>query len=247
VTTLVGAELLKLRTTRAWIGYLGVLVLFSVLGTASQIGSAPEFELADPDFSRVLLEIALVAGLVAFLMGIMSVTVEWRHGTITRTLLVTPRRERVLAAKVIWALLLGVALALLAIAIVLAIGVPWLSAEGYSFELDGDVLGLIGRMVLAAALWGALGVAFGTLIQNQAAALVVGLLWILLLEALIVGLLGLVDAEGVGDFLPGRALAALEGEVEDGLSPWAGAGVAVAWIAVLNGLGHQRFAREDVT
>jgi hypothetical protein len=77
--------------------------------------------------------------------------------------------------------------------------------------------------------------------------MVVGVLWIILIEPLINALLGVVDLETVGDFLPGRALSAFEGSLDDGLSMWAGGAVALAWVLSANLLGQQRVARNDLT
>jgi ABC-2 type transport system permease protein len=176
----------------------------------------------------------------------LSVTAEWRHGTITRTFLVMPRRERVLIAKGVSSVLVGAAAAVVGVALALAVAVPWIRAEGFSYELDG-VPGLIGRIVLAAALWGAFGVGVGALIRNQTGAIVAGILWVLVVENLLNLLLRVLDLDRVGDFLPGTALAALEGSVDDGLSAWGGAAIAVAWIAALNAIGAQRVASADLT
>ena len=109
----------------------------------------------------------LFAALIAFLIGIVCVTAEWRHGTITRTFLVTPRRGRVLVAKEIWIVVLAAFVALLALVLVLAIALPWLELEGSSFDLGDGLAGYAGRIVLATMLWGALGVGIGAVVQSQ--------------------------------------------------------------------------------
>jgi hypothetical protein len=60
-------------------------------------------------------------------------------------------------------------------------------------------------------------------------------------------LLGLVALEAVADYLPGQALSAFDGTVEDGLSVWAGAAVGLAWVVALGCLGYVRMSRQDVT
>jgi len=247
VTSLVRAEFLKLRTTRAWIGYTLALLVVSGLGAAAQVADAQNADLGTSEFSHELLMSALFADLTVFLIGIVSVTAEWRHGTITRTFLATPRRERVLVAKAVAALLVGAVLATLAILAVFAVAVPWISIEGSSFAVDGGLAARMGQLVLAVALVGALGVGFGAVIQSQTAAIVVGIIWVLLVENLIQVLLGLVDLEAIADFLPVRALGALEESVEDGLSPWAGGLVGLGWVLLIGVAGYVRTARRDVT
>lgn len=244
---LVAAELLKFRTTRAWIGFLLVTVALTGLAAAGTVGTAEAFDLGTPDLSREIVSSAGFAALVSFVVGIVCVTAEWRHGTITRTFLVTARRERVLVAKEIWIVALAALLALLALAVVLGIALPWLAFEGSSFEVGEGLVGYSGRLVLSTMLWGALGVGIGAVVQSQTPALVGAILWILLVEALITALLGLVDLDGVGDYLPGRALSAFEGSEEGGLSTWAGGAVGLAWVVALGLLGYARMSRQDVT
>jgi hypothetical protein len=248
VIALVGAELLKLRTTRAWIGYVLALVALTGIGAAAQIQSAVTVDLETVEFQRDLYSTAAVAGLIAFLLGVTAVTWEWRHGTITPTFLTTPRREWVVAAKVLSSSVVGTALAVLAILVVLAVAVPWFAVEGASLSFGGEIWARLGRLALATILWGALGAAFGSVVHSQVGALVGSILWLLLGESLLVALLGLVDADRVGDFLPGRALDALEGGQDGtGLAPWAGGLLALAYVAAIGVLGVVRTRRRDVT
>lgn len=244
---LVGAEALKLRTTRAWIGVLVAVLAISGIGAAATVGVATELELGDRGLSESILSSSLIAGFLAFLLGITTVTSEWRHGTITRTFLATPRRARVFLAKEITGVLVGLVLAAVGVLVVLAVAVPWLELEGSSFALDRDVAELLLRIVLAASLWGALGVGVGAVVQSQAPALVAAIVWVVIAEALIGALLGLVDLDGVADYLPGQALGVFEGGAEDGLSPWASGAVGLVWVIAIGGLGLLRMARRDVT
>ena len=145
MSALVTAELLKLRTTRARFGFVLAVVALSGIAAAGTVGTAPEFDLGTPELSREILSSALFASLVAFLIGITSVTSEWRHGTVTRTFLATPRRGRVLVAKELSIVLVAAVLAALAIVVTLAVAVPWLVVESSSLELSGGLAALIVR------------------------------------------------------------------------------------------------------
>jgi ABC-2 type transport system permease protein len=247
MSMLLAGELLKLRTARAAYVYLIVLVAISAITAAAQASAGHVFEIDDPEFQRDLVSNAVAAPLIALLLGIMSVTVEWRHGTITRTFLVTPRRLRVLVAKGVFALLLGVVLAVLAVFVVLVVAIPVLSGEGTSFELDGALASRIGRIILAGALWGAIGVGVGALVQNQTAALVGAVIWIVIVEALIGALLGLADIGGVVEVLPSRALAALDGSAEDALNPALGGILGVGYVVLFGALAFIRLRRQDIS
>lgn len=247
MSALVRSELLKFRTTRAWIGFVLALAAISVIASAGTVGGASDLERGTPQLARDILQSSLFSTLVAFIVGVTCVTSEWRHGTITRTFLGSPRRTRVLVAKELAVVLLSVSFAALALAAVLCLAIAWLAVEGSSLGLDAHGLPLIVRILAATVLWGALGVGVGALVQNQTVALVASIVWILLGEALIRVLLELVDLGGLADYLPGRALSAFDGSVDDGLSMWAAAGVALAWVAVLGALGGLRTSRQDVT
>jgi len=248
MTALVRAELVKFRTTRTAIGVLLAALGLVALAAAGTVGTAEEAALGTEQLTQDTISSALFASLVAFIVGILAVTVEWRHGTVTRTFLVTPRRGRILIAKEIWIAIFSAGLAVLALLLVIAIAVPWLELRDSTLVLDSDAASLAGRTVLATMLWGALGVGVGAVVQSQTPALVGAILWVLLAEVLIGALFGLVDLEGVADYLPGRALSAFDGTMEDdGLSRAVGGLVGLAWVVGLGLLGWIRMSRQDVT
>ena len=250
MSALLSSELLKLRTTRVAWGYTIAVAALTALAAAGTVGSARELERFDPDFQPDLVTSAGTSGLLALLLGITLVTNEFRHGTITPSLLVTPSRSRLLAGKGLAALLTGAALAVIALALVAAIAVPWLAALDVPLEpTDGDVVANAAGVVLAAALWGALGVAFGGVVHSQVGALIGALLWFLLGEPLVGALLGLVDLDGVAPYLPGAALDAVAGgtTTEDALSRLGGTAVALLYVSVLGALAIARTDRTDVT
>ena len=247
MTALLRAEVLKLRTTRGLYGYLIVLVVLTGLGAAGQVSTAHLFERGDPAFQRDMLSQSTVfAALIALLLGILSVTVEWRHGTITRTFLVSPRRWRVLAAKEINGFLLGVGLAILGLVVAIAVIAPVLSHDSASLHVDGAFAARVAEILLAAALWGALGAGVGTLIQHQTGAIVGAIIWVLVVETLLAALLEWAGWKGIADVLPRHALDALAGH-EAGLSAAAGGAVGVAYVVVFAALGFLRVRRQDIT
>jgi ABC-2 type transport system permease protein len=247
MSSLVFSEFLKFRTTRTSIGVLLSAVALIAIGAAGTVGTAEEVVLGTAQLTQDIVSSALFAGLIAFIVGILTVTVEWRHGTVTRTFLATPQRGRVLVAKEIWMGLFSAGLAVLGLVLVIAIAVPWLELKESSLELDRDALALAGRIVLATMLWGTLGVGIGAVVQSQTPALVGAIIWILLAEALIGALFGLVDLEGVADYLPGGALSSFDGTEDGGLSKSVGGAVSLAWVTGLGLLGYLRMSRQDVT
>lgn len=243
---LLQAEVLKLRTTRAAYVYLFLLVALSALLAAANATAAHLLDLEDPAFQRDLVSESVAAPLIALMLGIVSVTAEWRHGTITRTLLLSPRRWRVLAAKEINAFVLGIGLALVGLVVTIAVAAPILSRDGTPLHVDVPFAVRMLQIILASALWGAIGAGVGTLVQHQAGALVAAILWILLVESLLTVLVDWLDLAWIGDLFPRHALNSLAGH-ESGMSAGAGAAVGVGYVAVFAAIAFLRIRRQDIT
>lgn len=249
MTALLRSEFLKIRTTRGWYAYLSIIVLLVGLAVAGDVGTAEDEERSEIDFQVGLVDAAGISTLLAIILGITIVTTEFRHGTITPALLTEPRRERVVGAKALVGGLVALLFAVLALAVIVLVGVPWLSIVGADIHLgDGDVGIRAAQLLLSGALWALMGVAIGAAVQSQVAALVGTLIWIFVVETLLVGVFGLLDVDGLAPYLPFQALDAADGTGgEDLLSYWAGVGVSLGWVAVLGAAGTERLRRRDIT
>jgi ABC-2 type transport system permease protein len=244
---LVKAELAKLRTTRLVKGLTAGMAAFAGLTVVANVTSAgrdgnPPLS-ADSLAGLVFGPAALLAAL-ALLVGILSMTGEFRHQTVTGAFLVTPDRGRVVAAKLVASALVGVAFAVAALAGVALVAVPWLLAEGVPIALGKNVGLVVAGMLLAAILNGPLGVGVGALVRSQVAALVGAFAWLLVLEGLLVGLL---NASELGRWLPGGAAGALVSPGGEHLPMWGGGLVLAAWAALLAAAGTRLVVRRDIT
>ena len=198
MSTLIHAELLKIRTTRSWWAYLIVIVLLTGVGAAGQIGSAGDRERSTLQFQLDLADTVGLIVLLAIILGISVITTEFRHGTITPTFLAAPRRERVLAAKTVSVAIVALGFALLSLLVLIAVAVPWLAIVDATTHFgDGEVWEQLAQAIFSAVLWGLLGVAIGTLVQNQVAALVGTLVWLFVVETLVTVLLEWLPLDGV--------------------------------------------------
>jgi ABC-2 type transport system permease protein len=86
------SEFLKLRTTRTVLWLTLALVALTALAAATAVAVTDAFEIADTEWQADLSSAALSAHGFALLFGILVMTGEFRHGTITPTALVTPLR-----------------------------------------------------------------------------------------------------------------------------------------------------------
>jgi ABC-2 type transport system permease protein len=203
------AELFKLRTTRtSWgvtLGSLGLVVIISVIAAL-----AGDFSSTDEAPGTDLMEISGLVQIFALVLGILVVATEFRHGTITPSLLAVPDRVRLVMAKLIGSLLAGALLGLVAAAACAAIVLPLLSARDIATGTDaGEVLKLIAGNTAAAALYAAIGVGLGALVRNQVGAIIGALGWIFLIQPLLTLIPGFEDV--ITRWFPSGAANALAG------------------------------------
>jgi len=172
---------------------------------------------------------------------ILNLTSEWSQRTALATFTQEPRRARVLSAKVLVGVLLSIAGA--AFATVLAAAALLLSS-GIGREVAWtvpwqDVVALLAFTVLNVAM----GMAFGALLHNTAAAIVLfylmGVVW---------GFLGAIGPiQRVADWLdPNRALGWIQSADWGGRWPEIATGLVV-WIALPLVAGAVRTMRRDVS
>jgi len=240
----VRAELLKVRSTRTTIGLLlgmVALILLFVLLTGL-LASAPS--LSTTEDQRTFLGLADLAGVFSALAGVMLVASEYRYGTMRPTILFTPHRSRVLAAKVIAGILAGIAFAVVGEAIGWGLGYAIISGRGIPFALSsGDSVQLALGGLGSVALWGAIGVGLGAVLRNQVAAVITLLAWAFVVSPLLFGLV-----PSVGRFMPTYAGDGLVGLTTRHILPAVAGGVVlVGWTALLVAIGIALTARRDVT
>ena len=203
MTRLLSSELLKLRTTRTFYALMGgavaliviIAVLGAALGTFNGTGTP----------GRDLLAVAGLAPLFALVIGVIGVTTEFRHGTITPSLLVEPVRTRLMAAKLLAQLIAGLVLGLFCYGVCAGIVSGILSSRGIATGMSASdwIEAVIGG-ALATMLYAALGLGVGALLRNQVGAIVVLLAWVFVIE----NLLGIIPG-GFGDGIKKYGLSGL--------------------------------------
>ena len=181
---LLRAEALRLATTRTyWLLAAGATTL--IAGAAAGAAAAGSITPGTSP-ARSVLAIAGLAQTVALLAGVLAVTGEFRHKTITPAVLITPRRTPLLAGKLITLAAAGLVFGLATTAMATAITLPLLAARHIPVGLTGSAAAaIIAGGAIATALAAALGIGVGAIIRNQAGAIVAVLALLYVAEPLL--------------------------------------------------------------
>jgi ABC-2 type transport system permease protein len=207
---LIRIELLKIRTTRAPFGLLAAAVAITALIAAldaARSGGKFTPPLSSATGLSFVLTITGFALLMALVFGVMVSSGEFRHATITSTYLGTPRRSRILTAKVIASFISGLIFGAAGAAAATSIGLIFVASKGDSVAVGAVTLTRFGLgAMLGAGLLAALGAGLGALVRSQLAAVVGVLVWSLLMESILGGVFG-----SLGRYLPFTAAGSLGG------------------------------------
>jgi ABC-2 type transport system permease protein len=244
------SELLKLRTTRTFFALVGsaLALVLLIVGLAAALDDNWDGTVKPPSID--LLGIVFLCQLFALVLGILAVTSEFRHGTITPTLLTVPSRTRLIGAKLIVHLGAGLLFGLVTVVLVLALSAAIFSARGIENSIGGSELIEVGLgNTLAIALYAALGVGIGAVVRNQVGAIIGALAWIFVIESLLTIIPGFEDT--VTKFGLGGVAGGLSGsdEMTDGeLLAQVPAGLLLcAYVAVFVIAGTVLLKRRDIS
>jgi len=236
VIELVRAELLKVRSTRLWIGMaIGAVgltgistILFLALSHSANAQASGIHPIATTEDLRTL--VFQASGTLAFVLVLAATmsTAEFRYGTASGTYLAVPSRVRVITAKSIAAAIVGLLYGVAAATITVVIAVIWLAGDGTSIPFGGLVLGAIGQEGLRCAYGAVLAVGVGAALRSQLVSILGLLGWLFIVEPLGAALL-----PRFTKFLPFAGVAGVFGHANDTAEVfgWAGGlALAVVWV-----------------
>jgi hypothetical protein len=241
MSALLKAELLKLRTTRTFVALAGSALALSLLVVVLTTTLTDSFDESDlrslfyGDFT----------GLFVMLLGVMGMAGEWRHRTITSTVLAAPNRRLLLAAKLVAYAAAGALISLVVTLAIMGVGTAILSGRGLETLGVGGLADVVWRNLVVAAFAGAFGVVVGGLVRNQVVAIVGVLVLAFAIEPVLLGVVS-----SVGQFGPTAGLPnALQGngfDADDALSPGVAALAMLAWVGVGFALAAELLRRRDL-
>ena len=245
---LIRSEWLKLRTVRSNITMACFAVALPLLITLLTMAFINVDSVDERAVSAVLLGSGSLSVLLFGIIGVLAITQEYSQGTIRLTLAANPRRTKVYVAKGIVLAILSGGLTAFIILVGNTAGEAILDSRGAVGKLSNDKMGqaYLGMIALS-ILVSLLGMAIGTLTRNPPSAVAVLVLWPLLLESLIGGLLSVVINSIGFEWMPFQTgMSALQLEDSDlDFGRWGSVGYFGLWILGFTLFAHTVFKRRD--
>jgi ABC-2 type transport system permease protein len=243
------SEWIKLRSTRLLYGLVGIHLAVTLLQVGLIFVNAGRINTPSLGTTESFLRFVATSSYgsyVALILGILLVGNEHRHQTISATYITQPARSVVLTAKAVLGGAAGASVSAIGLAATAGLALPLLIAKGVPIDVaHGRYLIAVAGTVMAAGVYGLLGVGLGALVKNTTAAIGAAVGYALIVENVLVA----VAFPGLGRWLPGGAVNALVGAAPTAAgysSPATAAAVlAVYGVAVL-ALGFVATARRDV-
>lgn len=235
---LLRSELLKLRTVRTTWTMLGIGLAVEALFAGLYVGLVPLADVGPID--EVLTGTGLLM-LMLLVLGVLSITTEFRHGTASTTFLAEPRRYPVMVAKLGAVLLTGVLAGLAYVTVNGGLALPLFESREGSLPPSGDIVSVYAGVVASFVLLGAFGLGVGAVVRNQVGAIIAAFAFFFVLSTLPELLPG-----DIGDYFPAQAIGSLHGLPEEGLGQLAGGLVLAAWAAGLVLVGTLLIRRRDL-
>lgn len=204
---LVSSEARKLASTRTtWVMTaigLGLILLGAGLSLMLPGAGVGEFQGTDAQVGYFVDQVG-GSSIIVLIVALLSMTTEFRHGTIGRTLQITPSRTRVLVGKLLAGTLYALAFLVLGLVLVtMLLLIAGLTAD-VGVDLGSETLQAVWYGIVGLVLTAWFGVALGALIRSQVVAITVTLVWLFVIESAVGAF-----TPDVGRWLPFNALNAV--------------------------------------
>lgn len=271
----VTSEIRKIFTTRLWWGMaLGMALLAGLiaLGFAALVGTdfgedpssgSNPFATMNVGTAQLIYNAGIIQNfttLFPLALGVLLITSEYRHKTITATFLTTPKRGVVLVSKSIAVALIGAIYAVVhALSSVVGGGLLLVGKGEPTLLGEGQVWQSLGIGILAFIVWTLLGFGFGMLVRNQIAAVLIAIGVAFIAHIALNILFSIQEWETPAKLLPGNLTAGMlvtvdptGGQAASAFNPyfehwWVSALVLAAYAAVLAVTGSILTSRRDIS
>ncbi|WP_269858696.1 ABC transporter permease [Streptomyces sp. RPT161] len=243
----IAAETLKVRYSRSLLWLLGIGTFFVVVSNLGLMSQGRGRVVAGTSTAAVLTH-DLVRNPFAYLLfvsmaGAMAVSGEYQNGYISRSVLLSGGRNRLLAAKAIVSCGVGALFGALAVVVGVATSYGALSSIGRSPVFDRETWLILGGVFLVNVLAGPWGTFLGWLVRHQVASVSLVFVMTMMVDPALQRLL-----PSVGKYLMTIAMSSVYRDDKTGLlSEPIALVVIAAWLAVAAVAARKLLASRDIT
>jgi hypothetical protein len=190
---------------------------------------------------------ASIFGVLTLAMWATATASDYTTGMVRVLVAAQPRRWRLLTGKIAALAVLTAAATTVAVAVDTAVAPAAARAAGVSTVAwhagaAGTVAGAWANLYLALLVWGLIGVALAVVLRSAAAAISIGVGWVLLVEGVIAS-----AAKPVGHWLPGSMLSALAGNGSADQPYHRALAIGAVYATVCWVVSWQVFQRREIT
>ncbi len=244
------SEWIKLRTVRMNLVLFIIAVAFPVVVCVLVTALQNKRDINTVDLAGLVTGTSVVTALLLGVVGAVSISGEFAHGTIRPTFAATPRRGQVLIAKAIVIAVFAAVAEALVVVFCFAVSSAIASSRGASISLNNEPTaraGMIGIVVFAVIV-SMLGFGLGMLLRLTPVAVAVLILWPLVVENIIALILNAAGVDNPANFLPyvsGIRLGNPENVQSGDIGRVAGGLYFAAFATVIAAIGATLTARRD--
>jgi ABC-2 type transport system permease protein len=246
------SEWIKLRTVRMNFVLVILAIAFPLIITVLTALLVDVDDMGTVDVLDMIRTTSVITAMLVGVIGATSITSEFGFGTIRPTFAATPRRTRVLVVKAALTIVVGLFVTAIVVVLCYSLASGLLNGRDGNIDLDSVPSGqtaLIG-VVLFAGIVALLGYGLGLLTRSSPVAVAVLILWPLVGEFIVAGLLGAAGLEDPLKWMPyqaGGQLFSLSDEIShgDGLSRAVGGIYFFVVAAAITGFGVVVTNRRD--
>ncbi len=239
------------QTVGLWITVAVVGIVLTFFDGVPILGE-PETAVDQAKASSLYIGTIYLAWIFPPILGVLSMTSEFRLGTSIATFLLTPNRTRVLISKMIIGGVGGVVMSLVSMLAAYATAFGILAtAESAAAPDPSQLIGAVIGMATTGFAMGMFGVALGALIRAQLASLAVLLGWLLFVEGFLLGIIGRLAIILPGQLVPFSVSAPGDGTyftylVQGEMTAFVAVLGITAWAALLGLIASLTTMRKDI-
>jgi len=242
------SEWIKLRTVRSNVTTAIVAMVIPLAISLLSVTFMGENNIDSGTLPGFIVGSGSVAVLLIGVIGVLCVTQEYSQGTIRLTLAATPSRARVYLAKAVVVATTGAVLTGTIVLVGNVVGSVIIGARDVpALDSNPDAAPAFLAMILMGAVVALLGMAIGALTRNPPSAITILVLWPLLVEGIVGGLLSLAFEDDIARWMPFQSgLNSMFLELpEGGFGRWGSLGYFAAWVLLVMVLAERSLKRRD--